>query len=187
MNGENIPVLESESPYTQGFLANPAPIIRDNTPVDKLWVLEQALEIGLTLAEENYRLYLNTLKAANDPGARQLLKELMEEAQSHRREMQAVYEGIIGYHGEPTSFGPVTDLRITDSLWNRPLSPDSTCQDVLIAASKLEKMGYDYFHIQASWAGNEEVRVIWGRFADLKLRRKLRLEEEYDGVVLREN
>ena len=188
MNIENIQILESETSYTQGFLTNPTPIIHDITPIDTHWVLEQALEVGLTIDEENYRLYLRTMKKTNNPGARQLLKELIEDTSNHRKEMQNVYESILRNPKEkPTGVGGLADLQITDSLENRPLNPDSTIQDVLIAASKLENLAYDYFKVQASGTGDETISGIWARFAELKLRRKLRLEREYDNVVLREN
>ena len=189
MIDHNISIFEADTPYTQGFLFKPVPMLVGKMPSDVSWALEQALEIGLTIEEGNYRLFLDAQRGIKDPGARRLLKELAEDVHRHKEQMVSVYSSLLGVFEDGGSLDrvcKVMDLGVTDYLKARTVGSDSTCQDVLIFAAKREKIGYDFFSIQAG-GEKDGSRRIWERFAELKLRQKQRIEIEYDEVVLREN
>ena len=79
------------------------------------------------------------------------------------------------------------DLGVTDSLRAEPLGRNDTYQDVLIFAARREKIGYDFFSMQAGGVKDDSQRRIWEDLAALKLVQKLKIESEYDDVVLRDN
>ena len=190
MINHDLSIFETDMQRTLGFLVNPVPMLFETTPSDESWALEIALEVGLTIEESNYRLFLDAQKEITDPGARQLLKELAEDILRHREQMMSVYSSLLGVYrkgnGSDRNRG-VMDLRITDSLRDGPLSPDDTYQGVLIFAAKREKIGYDFFSTQARGVKDNSIRRIWESFAELKLGHKRKIESEYDDVVLREN
>lgn len=185
----NIPSFESDTRYTQGFLDKPFPMLVDKMPSGESWVLEQALEVALTMEEGNFRLYSDAQEEVSDPGARQLLKELAEDVLWHEEHMKSVYDGLLGVVSDKrgNNVERVMDLGVTDSLRAEPLGRNDTYQDVLIFAARREKIGYDFFSMQAGGVKDDSQRRIWEDLAALKLVQKLKIESEYDDVVLRDN
>ena len=150
------------------------------------WTIEKALQIGLTMEEGAIKLYTETAEKVKNPGSKQLLKELAEDEKKHKAYFQRALENpqmtvtIGGINAE------IADLKVTDNLIETSLSPDSQYQDILIFAAKSEKTALDFYTALATKFKNHELGKMWDSFAQQELAHKLKIEKEYDDVILAE-
>jgi len=138
------------------------------------------------MEEGAIKLYTETAEKVKNPGSKQLLKELAEDEKMHKAYFQRALENpqmtvtIGGINAE------IADLKVTDNLIETSLSPDSQYQDILIFAAKSEKKALDFYTALATKFKNHELGKMWDSFAQQELAHKLKIEKEYDDVVLAE-
>jgi rubrerythrin len=152
--------------------------------------VEKALQIGVTLEEGAYNLYTDAQRKVKDPGSKQLLKELAADEAKHR-------EYFINALKDPRKVmdpsnvadlkRTVVDLRVSDPLRQEPLNPDASYQDILIFAAKSEKLAYEFYSALANEFKVHPLGRTLATFAQMELGHKLRIEKEYDDVVLKDN
>ena len=138
------------------------------------------------MEEGAIKLYTETAEKVKNPGSKQLLKELAEDEKMHKAYFQRALENpqmtvtIGGINAE------IADLKVTDNLIETSLSPDSQYQDILIFAAKSEKTALDFYTALANKFKNHELGKMWDSFAQQELAHKLKIEKEYDDVILAE-
>jgi rubrerythrin len=150
------------------------------------WTIEQALILGRTMEEGAIKLYSETAEKVKNPGSKQLLLELAEEEKKHREYFQRALnnpEITVNIGGVKRK---IIDYKITDRLKDVILSPEATYQDILIYASKSEKMASEFYSQLAEQFKGHPIGVILADFAEQEMTHKQRLEKEYDEVVLAE-
>jgi rubrerythrin len=81
----------------------------------------------------------------------------------------------------------VMDLHISDPLKEAPLSLDASYQDTLIFAAKSEQTAVDFYMALSKAYSAHPLGKMWAEFAKMEQGHKLKIEKEYDDVVLAEN
>ena len=152
--------------------------------------VEDALRIGVTLETGAYNLYTNAQKKVNRPGSVQLLKELASDEARHRQYFVDALKDprkVMDPSNRADLKRTVSDLKVSDPLRLEPLSQDASYQDILIFAAKSEKLAYEFYTALGKEFNAHPVGKMWEKFAQMELGHKLKVEKEYDEVVLREN
>ena len=76
---------------------------------------------------------------------------------------------------------------VSDPLKEAPLSEDATYQDTLIFAAKSEQTAVDFYTALSKAYSTHPLGKMWADFARMEQGHKLKLEKEYDDVVLKDN
>ena len=128
-------------------------------------------------------LYIKAHKLAQDPATRTLLDSLAGEEASHAALLRG--EGLQAFLASKPP--PIQDLRITEFLVPRKLSPQATFQDVLIYAMKREAGSYWAYQALAESAEDGPTRRLFRRLAQEERLHRNRLERVYDDVIFAED
>jgi len=151
------------------------------------WTIEKALNMGVTMEQGAIDLYSDTAEKVENPGSKQLLLELAEDEKKHKKFFQRALEDPENVEQLGGLNSKIEDLKITDRLVESPLSPNSKYQDILIFAAKSEQKAHDFYSVLAEQFKDHPLGDMWKRFAEEELRHKVRLEKEYDDVILQQN
>jgi rubrerythrin len=153
------------------------------------WTVEKALKVGVTMETGAYNLYSETSRKVKDPGSKQLLKELAAEETKHRDyfEMALREPEKVMNEAKGGDLKKVMDLHISDPLKEAPLSLDASYQDTLIFAAKSEQTAVDFYMALSKAYSAHPLGKMWAEFAKMEQGHKLKIEKEYDDVVLAEN
>ena len=152
--------------------------------------VEKALQIGVTMEEGAFRLYTDAQVKVNNPGSKQLLKELAADEAKHREYFVNALKDprkVMDASNMADLKRKVVDLKVSDPLRQEPLNPDASYQDILIFAAKSEKLAYEFYSALAKEFHALPVGKMWATFAQMELGHKQRIEKEYDDVVLKDN
>ncbi len=145
--------------------------------------LETIVRDAAKREDQARRFFLEAVDFVCNPGAKQLLRELAQEEIAHKELLESL--DLKDTQGQ--SPVELDDLLITEFLTEKKIAPNSTPQDILIAAMQLEKSAYEFYSGLAKDAANSQTRQILQRLAQEELNHKIRLERSYDEVVYREN
>ena len=150
------------------------------------WTVEKALKVGVAMETGAYNLYTGIAKKVKDPGSKQLLKELAGDEAKHREYFETALKDPMKVmnEGKIADMKKVIDLKVSDPLKDEPLSPDATYQDTLIFAAKSEQTAVDFYTALSKAYSAHPLGKMWADFARMEQGHKLKLEEEYDDVVL---
>ena len=153
------------------------------------WTVEKALKVGVTMETGAYNLYSETSRKVKDPGSKQLLKELAAEETKHRDyfEMALREPEKVMNEAKGGDLKKVMDLHISDPLKEAPLSLDASYQDTLIFAAKSEQTAVDFYMALSKAYSAHPLGKMWAEFAKMEQGHKLKIEKEYDDVVLADN
>ena len=135
------------------------------------------------LEDQTGQFFLDAVDTVHSPGAKQLLKELAAEEITHKE----LLESLDMRDYQEQSEVDLDDLLITEFLTAKKIAPNSTSQDILIAAMQLEKSAYDFYSGLAKGTSDSQSQQLLERLAQEELNHKVRLEREYDDAVYREN
>ncbi len=142
----------------------------------------EILEAAIRMEQRGHEFYTRAAQMVTMPGAKELLEELAADEVDHVKLFQSLesredYEALAKGEVPP-------DLRLSDFLVSAPLGPESTPQDVLIHAIRLEQSAIDLYSAWASlYAGTELEPLIEGLVAEER-RHKGRLEAVYNDRFL---
>jgi rubrerythrin len=153
------------------------------------WTVEKALKVGVTMETGAYNLYTETSKKVKDSGSKQLLKELAADEAKHKAYFETALKEpkkVIN-EAKGNELKNVIDLRISDPLKQAPLSSDASYQDTLIFAAKSEQIAVDFYTALSKAYSAHTLGKMWADFAKMEQGHKLKLEKEYDDVVLADN
>jgi rubrerythrin len=152
------------------------------------WTIEKALRVGIIMETGAYDLYSSMSKKVKDLGSKQLLEELAEDEAKHREYFESALKDPKAMNGSKISdIKRVMDLKISDPLKEAPLSKDATYQEVLIFAAKSEQSAVDFYTALSKAYSIHPLAKIWADFARMEQGHKLKIEKEYDDVVLKDN
>jgi rubrerythrin len=153
------------------------------------WTVEKALKIGVTMETGAYNLYSSTAKKAKNPGSKKLLQELAGDELKHKEYFEAALKDPKKVMNEAKSgdLKKVMDLKLSDPLKEAALSPSASYQDTLIFAAKSEQTAVDFYTALSKAYSAHPLGKMWADFARMEQGHKLKLEKEYDEVVLADN
>ncbi len=153
------------------------------------WTVEKALKVGITMETGAYNLYTETSKNVKNPGSKQLLKELAGDESKHKAyfEMALKDPKKVMNEAKGSDLKKVMDLHISDPLKVAPLSTDASYQDTLIFAAKSEQTAVDFYTALSKAYSAHPLGKMWADFAKMEQGHKLKIEKEYDDVVLADN
>ncbi|MFQ6111720.1 MAG: ferritin family protein [Nitrospinota bacterium] len=144
--------------------------------------IEEVLQKALDKEQEAHDFYARASDAAENPGGRVLLRELAEEELKHCELIRKVKAG----RNWP-ELRVKQELHITEFLIDKPITPESTLQEILIYAMKREDKAASFYGGRLSRALDGALRSLFERLRQEELNHKTRLEELYDEVILSEN
>jgi len=133
--------------------------------------------------EAAIRLYARLAATAKHPGLTKMLLDLQDEEKRHRD----LLEGI-----DPEKIGTldvlaVEDLKLTDGLEPEAPSADMSFQDALIFAAKKEVAAASLYDGLAVRSGDPALKRLFEFLRGQEKAHKLRIESEYERLVLTEN
>ena len=146
--------------------------------------MEATFEEVICFAVENEEgaaeLYGNMSDLAVKTNARAMFNELAAEEVKHREFL----EGVAHEDVPDIPLQEVTDLKISDYLVDVSFRPDMEYQDILIMAMKKEEAAVRLYGDMAVKARSPNLQKLLRFMAQEEARHKLRLETEYDEIVL---
>ncbi len=153
------------------------------------WTVEKALKVGVAMETGAYNLYTSTAKTVKDPGSKKLLTEIAADEKKHREYFEAALKDPkkVLNSARGGDFKKVMNLKVSDPLKEAPLSEDATYQDTLIFAAKSEQTAIEFYTALSKAYADHPLGKMWSDFARMEQGHKLKLEKEYDDVVLKDN
>lgn len=127
--------------------------------------------------------YERLIEMARTPGLRELLLALKAEEESHRR----LLEGLSAEDVAAVSPTRVPDLQIIDGLADEAPDGDMSLQELLIFAARKEKEAAELYEGLARAASEDTPRRLFEFLASQERSHKLKIEDEYERLVLQEN
>lgn len=121
--------------------------------------------------------------AAVTPGLKEFLLSLKKEEETHRE----LLEGLSETQLKEMAPGFTPDLKIVDFMVEERPSEDMTLQDLLIFAAQKEKKAVELYMELARMAGDSAERGVFEFLAGQEREHKLKIEAEYERIVLPEN
>ena len=134
-----------------------------------------------------YTLYSATAEAAQEPIAKDLLKDLATQELGHRKRLENLLAGNVFRVVSRAQRAKVEDLKITDYLVEVPLDADSSLQDVLIVSGKRENASHDLYAALSKVAEDEDTAKLFQFLADEELVHKNRIETLYEELIYQDN
>lgn len=138
------------------------------------------------MEEGSIRLYISAQDKVVNPSSKQFLKELVLEEQRHKKKILEAMRDPDKIEEIGSSDREIQDLKIIDILKDVSLSPEADYQQILIYAGKREKDAHDLYSYLAKRFKTEQIGQMFKRLAQEELKHKLRLEKEYDDIILTE-
>lgn len=128
-------------------------------------------------------LYARTAQSSADPGVKALLTELARDEARHRGVLEGLDLSNLG------TFAPETpaDIGLAEYMEERPLSPQASLQEVMIYATHREQEARDFYAGMAAAVGEPAAASLFEKLAAMEAGHKVRLEEQYEAMFLREN
>ncbi|MBI2876667.1 MAG: ferritin family protein [Candidatus Tectomicrobia bacterium] len=145
--------------------------------------LEAIIRDAIVREEEARRLFTEARAMVQEPGAKRLLTELAQEEVVHKQRLESI--DLKTLQEQPLSLPE--DLMITEILAGQRITPESSFQDVLILAMKLEKAAYELYTELERQTADPQAHQAFHWLAREELAHKGRLEKYYDEVVYKEN
>ena len=152
---------------------------------DQPLTFKDAIKIAIKEEIKAYNLYLETSKKVSGAGTKKMLEELAEMEKGHRKILEGVIENqkseLLGKNIPRQSPG------IADFLVEVELAEHSSVQDVMIFAMKAEEKAFKFYtELKMRFAGTE-LENLFDNLAEEEKGHKIKLENEYDEFVLRDN
>jgi len=146
--------------------------------------IEEILTEAIQGEVESYELYTNAATMVKAPHIKDTLLELAQEELGHKAMLEnmlahpaSLRRGVKRLRSEP-----IQDYKVGDHLVVKPLTPDSTFQDVLIFASRKEQQSHELYRDLAE-ENEGEIRDLFEAMARDELRHKDLVERWYEEVV----
>jgi len=152
---------------------------------DQSLTFKDAIKIAIKEEIKAYNLYMETSEKVSGSGTKKMLEELAEMEKGHRKLLQGIIE-----NQKPDVLGnniPRESPGIADFLVDVELAKHSSVQDVMIFAMKAEEKAFNFYtELKAQFSGTE-LENLFNNLAEEEKGHKIKLENEYDEFILREN
>lgn len=143
----------------------------------------EILKQALAKEKEAYKVYSDAQKIVKDPGAKKLISDLAKEELGHVRHLERYKtEGL-----QLQEMKKIQDLRISDYLVEKELTPDADLQDVLVFAMKREQEAHEFYLKMSKAVDESDAKRLFEILAQEELSHKNRLEIFYDDVIYKED
>ncbi len=146
--------------------------------------IEEILTEAIQGEVESYELYTNAVTMVKAEHIKDTLRQLAQEELGHKAMLEnmlahpaSLRRGVKRLRSEP-----IQDYKVGDHLVVKPLTPDSTFQDVLIFASRKEQQSHELYRDLAE-ENEGEIRELFEAMARDELRHKDLVERWYEEVV----
>jgi len=145
--------------------------------------IEDLLAFAIRKEREAADFYVELAGSVREQGMAEVFHELAAEERQHEALLQAVKVGDL----ELSAAGNVPDLKIADYMVKTRPEPGMSYQDALILAMHREKASFRLYSNLAAVTNNATVRQMLLGMAQEEAKHKLKLEVQYDQVILTEN
>jgi rubrerythrin len=149
--------------------------------------IEGILQDAIQSEIEAHKLYSEAVEMVQAEHVKDALRELADEELGHKAalEKMLVDPAKMRYDVQKMQETHVEDYQIGDHLIVRPLSADSTFQDVCIFASRKEQQSYELYRDMAH-QNEGEARALLEAMAKDEMRHKNLVEGWYEEIVYQE-
>jgi len=140
--------------------------------------LSEVLDSAIYKEIASQAVYETAQQKTDDPGARELLKELARQEVKHAEKLKNLKQKGLAkqqWHQEK-----ITDLKIGDYLTGSETLEGAGLQDTLIFAMKREDESMDFYRKMMGMMRAEEAKQLCASLANEELGHKMRLEILYD-------
>lgn len=141
------------------------------------------IEFALEKEAESEGLYQMLARQADSERAAEIFNNLAADESDHHKALTHFDSD----HLDRINIKDVADLKISDYLREVSHSPDMTYQDILVFAMKSEEHAHNLYQGLAEHTQDPELKQIFELLAKQEARHKLKLELEYDDIVLKED
>ena len=149
--------------------------------------MEATFEKIIAFAIENeieaFELYKKMKEMVEKKSAKVMFGELAAEEAKHRKFLEGLAEDSV----PDLPLQEVTDLRISNYLVDVDFKPNMEYQDILIMAIKKEESAVNLYKDMSAQVESGELKKLLTFMSQEESRHKLRLETEYDDIVLKED
>jgi rubrerythrin len=141
------------------------------------------LEKAIQKEAEARDLYRQTGERAENPAVKTLMADLARQEATHKQMLESLPEDQAA---ALVPVGDKPDLKISDHLESKHLSPDSSLQDALTFAMQREEAARNFYSTMAESVDSGELKALMEKLAGMERTHKTRLEELYEDIFLRE-
>lgn len=145
--------------------------------------IDDILKFAVDREIEAAARYGRLSEMARTPGLRELLLSLRAEEENHRRLLEDLSREDVA----ALSPAQVPDLQIIDGLADEAPDGDMSLQELLIFAARKEKEAAELYEGLARAASEDAPRRLFEFLAGQERSHKLKIEDEYERLVLQEN
>ena len=146
----------------------------------------EVIERAIRFEEDSYKLYTSASRRVKDPGAKAGLAELAAEEKKHKAKLEGMLAGNLDWAISTGRKAKVKDLKIGDPLEAKPLTEQSTLQDVLAVAIKREQATGAFYAQMASLVEPGQARDLFELLSKEETKHKLYVESIYEEDVYKE-
>jgi rubrerythrin len=147
--------------------------------------LTELLDTAIYKEIASQAFYIAAQNKTQDPGARELIRELAEQELKHAERLKRLKEKGVpkgGWH--PTR---VSDLRISEYLVGAETLEGAGLQDTLVFAMKREQQSVEFYSRMMSALREKSAKRLCQSLVTEELKHKLRLELLYDDLFYGED
>ena len=144
--------------------------------------VDRILDFAIAEEVDANHFYLDLAKRANNPEIRTMFESFAKEELAHKDKLKDIKKSKVLPPSEN-----VADLKISDYVVAAKPGPDMDFQDSLILAMKREKASFRLYSNLAAKTEDKSLRKTFLFLAQEEAKHKLRLEIEYDDVILKDN
>lgn len=147
--------------------------------------LADILDTALYKEIASQALYAAAQSKTEDPGAKTLMKELVEEEQKHAQQLKKLKEeGVTEGAWHPEK---IADLKISQHLTGPDTIEGAGLQETLIFAMKQEQQALEFYSRMMSVLRDQNAKLLCQSLAQEELKHKLKLETFYDDLFYSED
>ena len=144
---------------------------------------EDILQFAIDREIDAQNFYNEWAGKVKNPAIGEMLKELALQEKGHEEHLKRVK-----MRGElKPSDKKITDMKISDYLIDIAPSEDMDYQQALTVAMEREQGSVNLYKTLAKLAPTDEVQNLFLDLVEEEVRHKVRLEDEYDQNILRDN
>ena len=152
---------------------------------DICYTREIALEKAIDMELKSFETYKNAYLKAKHGQVKNLLKELALDELEHKHTLEkAFFEETVSLHDAGMKEGP--SMRFSLLLEEKPLTADSSVQEIMIYAIHEEKRSVDFYKSMTTQCSGAPMEEIFERLYGDEEKHLARLEELYESVYLKE-
>lgn len=145
--------------------------------------VKEIIDFALEKEAESQALYENLAKQTKLTRVATIFHELAEQESRHYQALKDLnVEKLPDL--DPTK---VKDLKISEYVHDVNYAPDISFQDILILAMKNEERAHSLYKGLAEHSEDADLKKLFNFLATQEATHKLRLETEYDELILRED